>query len=650
MQQNFYPFIQPKALYPLNSKEILAKYSKDNVFMLFETGYVTDNENTSYIFTHPIKSISFYPDCDIDSFFDNIQQELNSGFYAAGYFSYEFSYYLLDKLNKFQKISKESASPLACFYIFKEAEIIKHDFNGNFFCFNESCEISNFSLNINKSEYVIAIDKIKEYIRNGDTYQVNYTLKGLFDCDDPVSLYLKLREKQAVSYSAFMKFNDEHVLSFSPELFFRKQGSLIYTRPMKGTIKRGKNLSEDINNADFLQNDLKNRAENIMIVDLLRNDLGKISEIGSVKADRLFDVERYRTLFQMTSQISAVLREDMGWKRIFSGIFPSGSVTGAPKLRTMEIINELEKEQRGIYTGALGFFTPNNDAVFNIPIRTIHLKGQKGEIGIGSGITIDSDAEDEFQECLLKARFLTDFGIKNTQTQHKINDFYLIETIKWDRNQMLYDKTGKKGLYLLDLHLKRLYDSAEYFDFRIDREKISDSLFNISKEVFESDKVVAIIRLCLFRDGNFNIELRQHDKIKRNSLRVSISNIKTNPDDVFFYHKTSNRELYNTEFLKARDAGYVDCIFTNSRGEVTEGAISNVFIWKNNRLITPAIESGLLNGTFRQYLLDKGIAVEQVITVEELLRQQYFYIGNSVRGLLRVGLMYCSLSPRGQCC
>jgi len=645
LQQEFYPFIKPKALYPLDCKKILAKYSKEDIFMLFETGYVTDAEMNSYIFINPIKSIIFYPDCDIEDFFDSIQQEINNGFYAAGYFSYEFSYYLLDKLNKYQKISPNNKQPLACFYIFENSEIISHDFNKQSFCYDESCEIRNFHLNINKSEYINAIDKIKEYIRNGDTYQVNYTLKGMFDCDDPVLLYLKLREKQAVSYSAFMKFNDEHVLSFSPELFFRKQGSLIATRPMKGTIKRGKNLSEDINNAVFLKNDLKNRAENIMIVDLLRNDLGRISQIGSVKADRLFDVERYRTLFQMTSKISAVLRENISWKEIFSAIFPSGSVTGAPKLRTMEIINGLEKEQRLIYTGAIGFFTPDNDAVFNIPIRTIHLKGQKGEIGIGSGITIDSDAEDEFNECLLKARFLTDFETKNTKYPHKLNDFYLIETIKWERNRYFdgkivgaYDNTPL--LYLLDLHLKRLYDSAEYFDFSIDREKICEALFNASKNVFENNKDSVILRLCLFRDGNINIELKPYEKIKRNGLKALLSETATNPDDVFLYHKTSNRDFYNREFLEARNKGFVDCIFANTRGEITEGAISNVFIWKNNRLITPATESGLLNGTFRQRLIEKGIAEEGVITVEELLKQPYFYIGNSVRRLLRVSLIY----------
>ncbi len=245
-------------------------------------------------------------------------------------------------------------------------------------------------------------------ITAGDTYQVNYTLKCKFDFSgSPFGLYRDLREKQTVAYSAFIKDRDLSLLSFSPELFFRKAGRKTIVRPMKGTISRGKDAFRDKQQMQILERSPKERSENIMIVDLLRNDLGRVSEVGTVRTDSLFDIEEYETLFQMTSTVSGVLKENLPFENLFEAIFPSGSVTGAPKIRTMEIIRELEKEERGVYTGAVGVFFPNRDAVFNVAIRTILITGKEGEMGIGGGITFDSDAGREYDECKLKALFLT---------------------------------------------------------------------------------------------------------------------------------------------------------------------------------------------------------------------------------------------------
>jgi para-aminobenzoate synthetase/4-amino-4-deoxychorismate lyase len=260
-----------------------------------------------------------------------------------------------------------------------------------------------------------------------------------------------LIDSQPVQYSAFLHGENWQILSFSPELFFRLKDHRIVTRPMKGTARRGADLMEDENIAHWLQNDLKNRSENVMIVDLMRNDLGRICEYGSVRVDRLFAVEKYETLFQMTSEVSGTLRPGVRSSDIFASLFPCGSVTGAPKHRTMEIIQELEGGPRGVYTGAIGFFSPAREAVFSVPIRTVVLENNRGAMGVGSGIVIDSRAEEEYRECLLKFEFLTRCE----------ESFQLLESILWN-----------DGYSFLPLHLERMESSAAYFGFNFDRASI----------------------------------------------------------------------------------------------------------------------------------------------------------------------------------
>ncbi len=372
-----------------------------------------DRENRfSYLFGEPFSVLEARDNAGLYELFGKVEDLVKKGNYAVGFISYEAGYALEESFGN----RRESLSfPLARFYIYEESEVFicpvglfrkkwaleEKDLSNNF-------SIENLFFNVMPEEYNEKIRQIKELIAEGETYQVNYTLKCKFHFSgDPSALYLQLRKRQPVPYAAFFRDGNFALLSFSPELFFRKDGDRITVRPMKGTIARGKNIFQDRWNAWFLQQNLKDRAENVMIVDLLRNDLGKISRIGSIRVPSLFDVEKHPTLFQMTSTILARLKEELSLWELFRAIFPSGSVTGAPKIRTMKIIRQLEKEPRNVYTGAVGFFLPGGRAVFNVAIRTILISGSEGEMGVGSGIVFDSDPEKEYQECRLKARFLT---------------------------------------------------------------------------------------------------------------------------------------------------------------------------------------------------------------------------------------------------
>ncbi|MGB9643484.1 MAG: aminodeoxychorismate synthase component I, partial [Candidatus Ratteibacteria bacterium] len=338
-------------------------------------------------------------------------------------------------------------------------------------------------------EYSKNIKKIKDYIKKGDTYQVNYTIRSKFNFTGSIyGMYLDLREMQKVPYSAFIRINNQFILSFSPELFFRKTDSLIITRPMKGTIRRGKNSREDENYKEKLKKSTKDRAENLMIVDMMRNDLGRICKYGSIVTNPLFHIEEYKTLFQMTSTITGVLKKNMSLSEVIRAIFPSASITGAPKIRTMQIISELEKSPRKVYTGTIGILKPGGSGIFNVAIRTILINGKSGEMGTGGGIVYDSKPEKEYKECQLKASFLIS-GCKKMK---------LIETLRW---------TSKEGYFLLNLHMKRLCESADFFRFVCDTRKIIKELEKITIN-FKVEKTYRV-RLLLSSDGSFLISYQE---------------------------------------------------------------------------------------------------------------------------------------------
>jgi para-aminobenzoate synthetase/4-amino-4-deoxychorismate lyase len=483
-------------------------------------------------------------------------------------------------------------------------------------------KISGLKLSWTRGQYDRAFTSVEDYIAAGDVYQINLTMKYHFSFEgDPVSLYAALRRKQRVAYGAVVHTPELDVLSLSPELFFRREGKHISTRPMKGTAPRGRTPREDARLKTWLAVDEKQRAENLMIVDLLRNDLGRVAKIGSVEVTDLFTVETYRSVHQMTSGITAELRSDMGLKDMLRALFPCGSVTGAPKVRAMEIIAELEGAPRGVYTGAIGHIAPSGDAQFNVAIRTVVLQGARGELGIGGGIVADSKAESEYEECLLKAHFLTKVD----------TPFELIETLRFEPG---------RGFHLLERHLARLQSSAAHFGYPMSREGV---LAALDAEAAKITAPVAHVRLLLGEDGTITVTSAPIELPTRDTIwRFAISDQRLDEKDPLFYHKTTRRQFYEQEMERQKAlTGCDEVVFLNSKGELTEGTRTNLFIELGGRLFTPALACGLLPGTLREELLDlpRAAASEAVLTPQDLLAADRIYLGNSVRGLIRAELI-----------
>jgi para-aminobenzoate synthetase/4-amino-4-deoxychorismate lyase len=384
---------------------------------------------------------------------------------------------------------------------------------------------------------------------------------------------------------------------------------------MKGTMPRGLDVGEDEEAAHRLQCDEKNRSEHVMIVDLLRNDLGRICAMGSVRVEDIFSVERYETLLQMTSTVSGTLRRGLSYYEIFKAMFPSGSITGAPKIRTMQIIREMERTPRGIYTGAIGYISPNRSATFNVAIRTLVLKDGEARMGVGGGIVADSDPSEEYRECLLKTEFLV----------RPPRDFQLIETMLWDGE-----------FTLLALHLDRLKSSAEYFSFSCDRAAIRAQLIEASS-LYQLRQRYRV-RLLLNATGKVTLTSTKYPLDAPTGF-IRLSPERTSSNDLFLRHKTTQRNLYESQYAEARANGLDDTIFLNERDEITEGAISNIFIQQSDRLLTPPLSSGVLPGVFRRYLLETSAGAEEhILKVTDLESADAVLLCNSVRGLWKVRL------------
>ncbi len=639
--------------YHLLSTKILQKLlSQEKEIVIFETLKFDEQNFRSYIFLSPKGKLVLNENGSIKDFFVKLETLLNKGYYLAGFFSYELGYFLDYKGQKPQNLD----FPLAFFYVFQKPIIFDHK-TGKFLTEdkeklsavftkyplsknNNKFSITNSKLNISQQEYILAVNKLKHYISYGETYQVNYTIKTKFNFKGSISgLYTKLRQTQKVSYAAVIKTEEFIILSFSPELFFRKQNDLITVKPMKGTISRGKNIYEDTIQQNKLYHSIKDKAENLMIVDLLRNDLGKISPYGKVNTLKLFEIEKYETLFQMTSTIQTNVNPKISLYKIFKSIFPSGSVTGAPKIRTMQIIKEIEKEPRKVYTGAIGFFTPKKDAVFNVAIRTVLInRDGSAEMGIGSGIVVDSQTHKEFAECNLKSMFL----FKN------IPKFRLIETILYTSN---FDKEIKNfhklnlnitknnfqhGYFLLDYHIERIKNSALYFGFKFDEQKVISKLIKL-KSLLEPNKFYKI-RLLLSYEGKIKLEfykIQQEIFCSSEIVLLGVSSKTVDKEDVFLYHKTTNRRIYNNEYKKCILSGCFDIIFKNQNNEITECSKSNIFIYSKGKYYTAPINSGLLNGVVRQYLINmnKEKIIQKPLFITDILSAEKIFITNAIIGI-----------------
>jgi len=594
--------------------------NKQDYCMLFETKLCDSRNFMSYLFVNPIEIIKAESFKDIKQAFCNIEK-YSKKFYLAGYFAYELGYYF--ERGAFKK-SGHHKIPLIHLAVFDKRLYFNHktgetnmNMPGLFSQANSGEEfyIRGLKLNITPGEYRNKVSKIKEYIKRGDTYQVNLTAKYNFAfLGSAFKLYNALGKRQRVQYGAFCKFKDNYVISLSPELFFRREGDKIYSQPMKGTIQRGVDAKEDRDNMIKLKSSLKNKAENLMIIDLVRNDLGRISRVDSIKVSEPFKIRKYETLLQMTSQVNGILKKEITYPDIFKNIFPGGSVIGAPKIRTMQIIKELEASPRGVYCGALGFISKGKEAAFNLPIRTISISGDEGEMGIGSGIVYDSSAGSELKECELKGRFLA--GL--------CNRFSLIETIAWNNN-----------FKFLKEHIIRMKASAEYFGFSFNTGDIRNELNKLEDKFTRGKKYR--IRLLLRKNGCLDNEFSEI-KESPGVRYAAISNYRITPENIFLYHKTTNRVLYDREYSHYNRLGYFDVIFLNIKDEITEGAISNIIIEKDSRLYTPSLSSGVLAGIYRGSLLKKGKVQEKIIFLQELLDAERIFLCNSVRGLTQVRL------------
>ncbi len=572
----------------------------------------------SYLFTEPVEIVAARNPEDVPGALARIEQAVADGLHAAGFFSYELGYVLEPKIAHL--LPAERAMPLLWFGLYKAPREMTGA--GVLEWLNEttrsaSHEFSNVKLAWSREDYERRFKTALEMIRAGDIYQINLTFKARFRLTgSPLTFYRDLRAKQPVAYGAVVDTGEATVLSASPELFIAQEGREIHTRPMKGTAPRRGEIEADAQQRETLSSDAKQRAENLMIVDLMRNDLGRIAEIGSVRVDDLFTVETFKTLHQMTSGVTATLRKGMGLTELLEGIYPPGSITGAPKIRAMELIAELETEARGVYCGAIGHISPDDRSLFNVAIRTpvIH-RGGFGEMGIGSGVVYDSGGGSEYEECLLKMKFLTDTP----------KPFELIET-------MLYEPA--RELWLKERHMARLEASAEHFAFTFERALIEAAL----NEALEGrrDEVLRV-RLTLAEDGTPSVTVTALPPGSTPTvMRYVVSPSQLNSADRFLYHKTTRRELYDAEWRKYNaECGADEVIYLNEHGELAEGSRTSIFVkGGDGRLITPPLSAGLLPGTLRAELLESGEAVEGTLRLEDLDGAEV-YLGNSVRGLVR---------------
>jgi para-aminobenzoate synthetase/4-amino-4-deoxychorismate lyase len=556
----------------------------------------------------------------------NMQEALARGLYAVPLLSYELGAHL-------QGLPAHPVEgPLAQVLLFEQCEHLDaaqvEAWIATRAPSNELAGVAGITPNVDEAAFTAAIARIRDYIAAGDTYQVNYTYRLRFAAYGPLlALYARLRARQRVPYGALIALPDGGaLLSFSPELFMRHEAGTLLARPMKGTAPASGDDAVDAQRSQALSLDTKNRAENLMIVDLLRNDLGRVALTGSVEVPALFEVRRYGSVLQMTSTVQARLRADATLEDIFTALYPCGSITGAPKRRTMEIIHELEPGARGIYTGAIGWFDPPQDGkpfgdfCLSVPIRTLALGASRGGtregiLGVGAGIVYDSDAASEFAECQLKARFLTGLS----------NEVEIFETLRasWD-----------DGCRHLEQHLDRLAGSCRFFGHPFDigaaRVALNDACLALPPGQLHR------LRLAVTHTGAMTVQAAPLAPLSE-PVVLLLAQETTHSGDVFLRHKTSVRSRYDAAWRAAEAQGAFDSQFFNERGELTEGGRSNVFLRFGTAWYTPPVSCGLLPGVMRSVMLNAPAwnASERVITREMLAAADDVVVCNALRGPLR---------------
>ena len=620
----------------------------DAVFALLDDASVlTSSERRSRRYTQYAGALCLYPGDDYHRFFAELQHSLNTGLHAVTLFAYEFGHLLngigsktahTELGDKLIASVDEGLSdrPWITALLFKAYDRLNSDEVGDWLikvCTSDTYAITGTRAMLSSQEFVQAVDKIHRYIEAGDTYQVNFTFPLRFSfTGDPVALYSALRKRQPVPYGALIALPDgSSVLSLSPELFVSHSHGQLTCRPMKGTAAASDDHALNAQRSQVLRKDEKERAENLMIVDLLRNDLGRIAQTGSVRVPDLFSVERFGAVLQMTSTIVADVRADVKLSEVLEALYPCGSITGAPKRRSMQILHELERWLRHLYTGGIGWFDPPEadaplgDFMLSVPIRTLLLESpdqhhhRKGEMGIGAGIVYDSDAENEYQECLLKAHFLT--GLQST--------FSLFETMRATR----------RGCELLDRHLERIASSAQTFGFSLN---LTEAHRRVAAECAEiSDDQDYRLRLRLSANGEIQLSKAPVSLVQQ-PVHVLLSTIVMRSDDLLLAHKTTLRHIYDEGWKHAEAVGAFDTLFFNERGELTEGGRSNVFVKIKGQWMTPPLSAGVLPGVMRARLLEDANwnAIEHTITRAELQNAEAVCVCNALRGVLQAHVVW----------
>jgi para-aminobenzoate synthetase / 4-amino-4-deoxychorismate lyase len=540
---------------------------------------------------------------DVAAGLNYVEKEVNNrGWYAAGFISYEASPAFDDA---FKVRQQKDMFPLLWFGLYKKPDRIAVPKASSM----PRYRMTRWRPSIGFPRYKKHIDEIKEHIANGETYQVNYTLRltSSFQGNE-WEFFCDLAASQQADYPAFVDTGRYAICSASPELFFTLDKNRLVSRPMKGTVARGYTVHRDNEQSHWLASSEKNRAENIMIVDMVRNDMGRIAERASVSVPRLFECERFPTLWQMTSTVVCTTRKPVS--AIMAALFPCASITGAPKISTMRIIKGLERESRGAYTGCIGYIAPIRRAQFNVAIRTavIDKKENSASYGAGSGIVWPSEAAEEYAESLIKAAVLT----------RRFPAFSLLETMLW---------TPRTGYFLLGRHLRRLSDSASYFGFSFSLQCILRRLPGFAQSL---PRLPHRVRLLLDKNGTISLEAAEI-KVRKNGgcVRLKLGKQPVDSGDCFLYHKTTNRSVY--EKAMARLSGCDDVLLYNERGEITETCMANIVVALDKRLITPPLDCGLLGGTMRAHLAARHSIHEGVILKRDLKRAEAIFTINSVR-------------------
>jgi para-aminobenzoate synthetase/4-amino-4-deoxychorismate lyase len=529
--------------------------------------------------------------------------------WAVGWVSYEAS----PAFDPALTVRPDNLFPLVWFGLFKEPTVLSQ------LPTSEPTVPLVWSSSITKEEYLSSIRSIKERIGKGDTYQVNYTFRlSSIATASPLSLLKEMVSAQAGAYSCLIESDRFSLVSSSPELFFRKEGSTLVSRPMKGTRSRGRTLVEDAATIEDLRGAPKDRAENTMIVDMVRNDLSKIAERSSVHVTSLCEIERYPNVFQMTSEVSAQSTSSL--VDTFKALFPPASITGAPKASTMKIIADLESTPRRVYTGTIGVISPHDKMWFNVAIRTALLDRMAGtiEYGIGSGVVWDSSGENEYQECLDKASAITTISCPRE----------VFETILWE-------PTSPHGFFLLEEHLTRLKESAEYHSYSFDESLARKSLASLHAEL-RTQILHHRVRLRLSRGGDIITDHHALTSIPH-PYKVSLAQEPVHSHDRRLFHKTSERQVYDDAIPSASSSH--DVILWNERGEITESRIANIALEIEGTLFTPPISCGLLGGCYRKHLIEKGELLERVLTKDDLRRATRIVFLNSLRRTWDVDLI-----------